>query len=419
MDKIISIALNDLRISFKEPSIWINLVVIPVALILLIGAVTGGFGGDDGEPRVRVDVFDNDQSAQSEALLQTIRDLNATLLLCPMDDDEDGICGLDGETLDVELAQTRVTDSITDGFIEIPQGFGEDVLSGEPASIIYRTDGDITDPGIAQQTVQAAVQQVGGAAVAARTGVLVYEDNFEFDDEAAAQTFRQNVYQQATDYWENPPAVVSYQTTVETEDDNGGTNQGFGQSVPGMGSMYVMFTVLAGAVLLIQERRNWTLQRLITMPITRTQLLGGKLLARFLMGMIQYSVAFGFGIFLGVNFGDSPLGLLLIMIAFAMCMTALAFMLSTFVSNEEQANGVVLFVSLTAAPLGGAWWPLEVVPEFMRVAGHISPVAWAMDGFNELIFYSGTLADVLLPIAVLAAMTLAFFAVAVFRFRYE
>ncbi|MCA9910101.1 MAG: ABC transporter permease, partial [Anaerolineae bacterium] len=73
----------------------------------------------------------------------------------------------------------------------------------------------------------------------------------------------------------------------------------------------------------------------------------------------------------------------------------------------------------TLAPLGGAWWPLEIVPDWMRTIGHISPVAWAMDSYSSLIFHGGGLADVLLPLGVLAALTIVFFLLGVVRFRIE
>ena len=87
--------------------------------------------------------------------------------------------------------------------------------------------------------------------------------------------------------------------------------------------------------------------------------------------------------------------------------------------NEVQANGVALLLSITLAPLGGAWWPMEIVPEFMRIAGHVSPVAWAMDSFRVLIFESGSLPDVLLPLGVLLGLGLFFFGFGIRRFRYD
>jgi ABC-2 type transport system permease protein len=76
-------------------------------------------------------------------------------------------------------------------------------------------------------------------------------------------------------------------------------------------------------------------------------------------------------------------------------------------------------LGLTLAPLGGAWWPLDIVPEVMRVVGHLSPIAWAMDGFRVLLYEQGTLADVLLPVAVLLALAVVFFAIAIRRFKFE
>ena len=76
-----------------------------------------------------------------------------------------------------------------------------------------------------------------------------------------------------------------------------------------------------------------------------------------------------------------------------------------FVVSATQATGVTLFLTLTLAPLGGAWWSLEIVPAWMRTVGHISPVAWAMDGFRSLMFESGGVATVAVPILVLLGMT--------------
>ena len=75
--------------------------------------------------------------------------------------------------------------------------------------------------------------------------------------------------------------------------------------------------------------------------------------------------------------------------------------------------------SLTLTPLGGAWWPMMIVPDWMRIVGHISPVAWAMDAYTELIFFGGSMQTVLVPVAVLLGMAVVFFAVGALRFRYE
>jgi ABC-2 type transport system permease protein len=194
---------------------------------------------------------------------------------------------------------------------------------------------------------------------------------------------------------------------------------GFGQSVPGMGSMFALFTVLGGMGILVGEKKQWTLQRLATMPISRAQLLGGKILSRFSLGALQYTVVFAIGIVTGINFGRDLVALILVILAFTLTCTALSFALGSLLKNEQQAAGMTNLLGLTLAPLGGAWWPLELVPDFMRVVGHVSPVAWAMDSYTSLMFRNGDLQDVLVPLLVLAGMSAVFFAVGIKRFRYE
>ncbi|MFQ5931786.1 MAG: ABC transporter permease [Nitrospiraceae bacterium] len=122
---------------------------------------------------------------------------------------------------------------------------------------------------------------------------------------------------------------------------------------------------------------------------------------------------------MGQSFGRDPLALVLLMVAFALCMTALSFALGSFVKNETQAAGLTNLLGISLAALGGAWWSLAVVPELMRTVGHISPVAWAMDGYTSLIFENGDLGTVYPSILVLVAATAAFFVFGVRRFRYE
>lgn len=420
MNKVIYVALNDLAISFREKGIWLNLIVIPILLILLIGFVNGQtVGGTDG-PRILMDVVnqdvgeDGEPSALADGFMTIIRETSERVVLCPMDNDADDICALDGATILSEAAQTeRLEAGTVRGTLIIPAGFEAAVLSGEAVDVVYRSDVDPLQPDFLVQNVQIAVQRVGAASIAARVG----SDAFESLSDGDAEAFSAAVYAQAEAQWAALGETIAFR--VNEEDESTSDNIGFRQSVPGMGSMYVMFTVLAGAVLLLQERKQWTLQRMITMPISRAQILGGKMGARFVMGMIQYAVAFIFGAILGVNFIDQLFPLLLLMVSFVLCITAITFLLGTFIETERQASGFITFFVLVTAPLGGAWWPLEIVPPFMQTLALLTPIGWAMRGFGELLFYGGGLTDILLPVAVLLAMAAAIFALAITRFKYE
>ena len=425
MKNVFTIALNDLRVFFADWGNIFGLLLIPIAMTLLVG---GALGGGGGQGRIRVDLLDQDQTSDSAALIEALRQSNTQIYLCPLDVGQEDIdCDLDKDTpYTLELGQKRVSDQDTSALIVIPAGYAETFGAFQPITLPYYSVSTLaTGEDVVQTALNAALQRVNGAVIAAQVG-LAAGDSFGhngnptiFKDEADRTAFTRTVYESADTLLKAEPIkIVSVQAQVAS---NAQTNRpgGFGQSVPGMGSMFVMFTVLGGISLLLRERKQWTLQRLVTMPLSKWQILGGKIIAYFTLGMIQYVIVFAVGFLTGTQFGSSPLALLLVMMAFVLCITALTFALATRMKNDQQAQGLTLLISMTLAPLGGAWWPLEITPPLMQTIGHLSPVAWAMDGFRSLVYFNGGIADVLLPVGVLLAASVVLFAIGVRGFKYE
>ena len=425
MKNVFTIALNDLRVFFAGWGNIFGLLAVPIAMTLLVG---GALGGGGGQGRIRVDLLDQDQTPDSRALIVALRQSNTQIYLCPLDvDQENTDCNLEKDVpYTLELGQKRVSDQDTTALIVIPAGYAETFGAFQPITLPYYSVSTLaTGEDVVQTALNAALQRVNGAVIAAQVG-LASADSFGhngnpsiFKDEADRTAFTRTVYESADTLLKAEPIkIVSVQAQVAS---NAQANRpgGFGQSVPGMGSMFVMFTVLGGIGLLLRERKQWTLQRLVTMPLNKWQILGGKIAAYFTLGMIQYVIVFAVGFLTGTKFGSSPLALLLVMMAFVLCITALTFALATRIHNNQQAEGLTLLISMTLAPLGGAWWPLEITPPLMQTIGHLSPVAWAMDGFRSLVYFNGGIADILLPVGVLLAASLVLFAIGVRGFKYE
>jgi len=421
MRKILSIALNDLRLILKEPGALIGIFGIPIVMAVVLGLGLGGAG--NGPSRVRIDVIDNDNTDMSTLFLQNLREANTTLVLCPMDNDAEDFCGIgDDSALTEERSVERLSDNTALALIQIPAGFEESLTNSQPVAIIYRSNENASAPSFILQAVQAVTQRMSGAVVASSVGLNIAAETGVLDsaDESAQAAFQSGVYDRANELWETNPFSVNYQVSQSAgQNQPSSTQTGFGQTFPGMATMFVLFFVLLAAVNLARERKNWTLQRLVTMPITRGQLLGGKILAYFLLGMLQYVAMFTVGRIVGLNLGNDLLALATVMVSFTLCATALSFVVSTFVKTEMQAATMLNLLGLTLAPLGGAWWPLDIVPEFMKVVGHISPIAWAMDAFKVLLFENGTLSMILLPIGILLALAAVFFGIAIMRFKVE
>lgn len=423
MRKVLDIALNDLRLMLKDREFLINLVVIPLVISLAVGYANGaGADPTPSAPAIRIDVIDDDRSELSESFIRRLREANANFVLCPMDQTEADTCAFADAEFTPALAQERLQDTTSLALIEIPEGFADQLNSGEGARIVYRANEDTSAPSYILQAVNAVVQRLGGALLAARVGtdVATSFEALEFRDDADRAAFTENVRDRADALWSENLLEVNYVISDAALAAEPSPQQvGFGQSITGIGTMYVMFAVLPAAAAFLQERKNWTIQRMVTMPLTRAQILGGKLLARFTIGMVQYVIVFAFGMVLGVRFGNDALALALVMVAFTLCITALTLALTTLLRSPAQASGLTLFLSLTLAPLGGAWWPLEIVPGWMRTVGHISPVAWAMDSYRSLLFYDGSLSTVIMPVLVLLGMAVVFFLFGVARFKFD
>jgi ABC-2 type transport system permease protein len=427
-NKILQIALNDLRVSFREGGTLIMMGLVPVVLVIAVALANGAFDtGAPPEPEtVLLDVVDQDQSELSGQLLATIRGLNETIVLCPTDD-ADNLCALDGATLNAELGQTRLTDGVVDGYLEIPAGFSETLLSDGQVNLVYRSDAELGEADPIQQTVQVAAQRVSASLIARQMGDQIAADVLAIEDSAEVDTFGSSIYQRASDIWSTNPITVSFsQADIDTQAaDSANQQPGFRQSVPGMGSMYVMFVVLAGTSVLLNERKTWTLQRLMTMPVTGGQFIAGKMLSCFVLGMLQYAVAFGVGLIfaqiLGFNFGSSPLALILVMSAFVICICGLALLLATFVKTDQQASSIVTLLALILAPIGGAWWSLnlEFIPTFMRQIAWLSPIHWAMEGFGRVIYDNGGIIEVLPYVGALLAAGLVMGGIAASRFKFD
>lgn len=418
MKKLLHITMHDLYITFQNVGIWVNILVIPIILISVLGFATGDSGVQVSQ--YRVDVVDLDQSAFAGEYLDALRAANANIILCPMDHSAEKDCRLteDSAAFTTEEALERVKDKESRAALIIPEGFSAAILGGAPVTLQYRSDEAGMQPSPVFPSVQLVAQRFGALAVSAQVGGLVLQSVDPDVDAEALTGFQEEVYAASRALWDTLPPAVNYESSDQSGESSG--YNGFQQAMFGMGTMYVMFTVLAGVETLLRERVNWTMQRIIMMPVHPWQFVGGKMLSRFVMGIVQFGIAFAYGgLVLNVGFGDSPLGLILVVVAFTACTTAITLLMATLVSDEQQASMVTTFVVLTFAPLGGAWWPLEIVPDFMRVIGHVSPIAWAMDGFTTLAHRGGGVVDVLLPVGVLLGAAVIVSMIAIRRFRYD
>ena len=192
------------------------------------------------------------------------------------------------------------------------------------------------------------------------------------------------------------------------------------QNVPGYTIFGVFFIVQVLATSILREKQDGTFRRLLVAPLPRPALLLGKLLPYYLINLIQIASMFAIGKFVfGMNLGSSPEAMIVITLATAAAATGLGLLVAALGKTPEQIGGLSTMLALTLAAIGGMMVPTFAMPEFMQAISKISPHAWALSGFQDIIVRGLGLQDVLFEVAILSGFALLFFIFAVWRFRFQ
>src|SRR5258707_555803 len=138
---------------------------------------------------------------------------------------------------------------------------------------------------------------------------------------------------------------------------------------------------------ILQEKEDGTFRRLLIAPVNKYALLGGKLLAQFILTLAQLTFFFVVGYFaFHLNIGSVP-AVIALLIGASFAATGLGILLVSVVKTRRQLNAIVPLVVLVTSAIGGAWWPLFLEPTWMQQIAKIGLTAWAMEGLNGEMIY--------------------------------
>jgi ABC-2 type transport system permease protein len=316
---------------------------------------------------------------------------------------------------DEETARQLVADGKRAGAVIIPSDFSAAIRSDQPTNLeLIVVPGGQTAPllegmvrGVAgglsnvQTTVEVAISEVQRA-----TG------SYALDYEGIAERVVATSLKRLRD-----PSVRATVTAL------GGTEEEFDifdQVVPGYAVMFAMFSVLGGAGAILEEKERGTFKRLLIVPLPKVALLGGKLVAQFLVGVVQIALMFAFGtILFHVSLGDSILGLVLLTLATCWATTSLGLLLVAIIRSRKQIHPITTLIILGSSAIGGSWFPLFMMPQAVQQVARVTLVAWAMEGYNRLMILGGSLADVCVDIGVLLLYGAICFGVGLKLFRFK
>lgn len=188
--------------------------------------------------------------------------------------------------------------------------------------------------------------------------------------------------------------------------------------IPGMAVFFLMFSMFEGSRSIILEETRGTLPRLMTTPTPNWEIILGKMGGTFLSGLLQFTVLVAASSFIfGVNWGNSPIGLALIVVLTVFAASGLGALLTVFARNENQAGVIGGAVSLIFGALGGSFFPAQSLTGIVNVLSKLTINRWAMDGLTTLAVSGGDLSDIRTQVFVLAVIGLVTFGLAIWAFQ--
>lgn len=190
------------------------------------------------------------------------------------------------------------------------------------------------------------------------------------------------------------------------------------RSVGGWAVMFLLFSITGASSSLFAERDAGIFLRLLSMPVRPSHILWSKSLFNLTIGLIQLSVCFLAGwILFGVEiFSNWPVLLAACLCASAAC-TAFGMTIAALSNSPAVAQGLGTLVILSMSAVGGAWFPVSIMPPFMQTMAKFTLVYWAQESFVQALWAQATFVQILPTLGVLLLIAVVLNAVCLPIFR--
>ena len=393
MIRILDITLKDLTQLLRDVKTFMFLLFMPIIFTFLFGYAFGGFSSGESDSRLPVGFVSRDDHWLTDSLHDLLLESDVIRL-----DENIFLSSADLEKL--------VADGDLAAVIIVPNEYGRALLKDKTARLVVIADKNTSAWTTIEAELLRLTSRLDGAV---RTATIIEQLDVEglpFD----------YAFERSLSAWDEPPIAMDETTSLAVKKSS--NENALAHTAPGMMLQFAIAGLLTAAQVIVAERKTRTLQRLLTTATSRFHIVLGHYLAIFLLIFTQFVILILFAQFiLKVDYLRLPTGTLLVAISAALCISALGLLIGILARTEEQAIMFSLIPMFVFAGLGGAWVPLEVTGPTFQTIGHLSPVAWGMDGFENIVARGLGFNAVLLPSIALIGYAGFFFILAVQRFR--
>jgi len=299
-----------------------------------------------------------------------------------------------------------------DGGIVIPKDFGENIIFGQANLRVYIGARDIQSAQITEGILKGFIQSVSR-----EISLRKIEKALEYIPEDRRSFIRN---------WSIGVAIPINATFVEIKPKvmmARNTMIGwFTIGAIGMSLLYSGFNI--GALIVIEEKERGTLKRLLSSPMTSTELLVGRTLSGLMILALMAIIVLVAGYTIcGARIVWNPykieywaVPLLLVMVA--LLTIGLGSLLSLITKTIKGATALSTIIGLLLSFLTGIWLPKWMLPEWLRVLAEVFPPTWAIEAIRAVMVFEAGIEDIAVDLIRVSTATIIAYILGVLAYRY-
>lgn len=409
----LAVAWKDLQIILRDRGLLTIILLLPLVVGTMLSLLyTSMYEKSTGEQALKIQVYmvNLDQGAFGEKVAQALRSIDTLV-----------VEQLDGEAGRLQADQA-VADSEKTALILIPADFSQKIDAYEQAEVqvvVDPTQGELgkivlglmnyaVAPASIEGNIRYGIKSLSSQSEVVQNFNAEQKAGFEMQSLGAIMT-------QLQQFMVNP--VIAVNSTGQAEEVATPSINFFSLMMPGFTVMMAFFLTGAIGMRLFIEKDQGTMRRLLISPMTRGSLIGGVMLAYGIFIILQVTLLFGIsaGIF-GMDLGNSFLGLALVTLALAVCVTSFGILLAAMARTGKQADSLGTLLGFIMGGLGGCIIftvpPMYLWGGVIGTLSRLTPQSWALEGYYKLTVEGANAAAILPQVGVLLIYALVFFLIA-------
>jgi len=192
-------------------------------------------------------------------------------------------------------------------------------------------------------------------------------------------------------------------------------------TLPGLIVMAILVTgIMATATGFIEDREKGIFRRFFVTPLKRQTLIAGSIVQRYIVILVQTIILILLGLVaFDISISGNFFAFWLILTIAALCFLSIGFALTTAVKSARAATPVCMIVFFMLLFLGGIFFPLEIMPEFLQNICRALPSTNINDAMRAIMIEGAGLGAVWKELLIALGWTAACLIISVKFFKWE